>query len=88
MSDYMVKMGAKPKTYEDHCHNTMGKMLSVIRYLMKGENDRAKYWFEEFVLPGLEEVYKDQDPKYGVSSFSMLYRRGEFDWDLICSSPL
>ena len=88
MSDYMVKMGAKPETYEDHCHKTMGNMMTVIKYLMKGENERAKYWMEELLLPGFDEVSKLQDSKYGTHWSVMLYREGNFDWDLICSSGL
>ena len=86
MSDYMIKMCVGPETHDEHCHQTIGDLLMTIRYLQKGENDKAKEWMYNQVLPGLENVYKEQDDKYGVYSESMLHRKGEYDWDLICSS--
>ena len=87
MSDYMIKMGSNPETHEEHLHQTIGILLTTISYLQKGQNDKAKEWMYNQVLPSLEEVYKEQDDKYGVYSCSMLHRRGEYDWDLICSTP-
>lgn len=86
MSDYMVKMGAKPATHEEHLHHTIGNLLMVIRFLQKGKNNKAKEWMYDLVLPSLENVYKGQDKKYGVYCESLLYRDGEYDWDLICST--
>ena len=88
MSDYMIKMGSNPETHEEHLHNTIGKLLMTIRFLQKGENDKAKEWMYNLVLPSLENVYKEQDDKYGVYSESLLHRKGEYDWDLICSTKL
>ena len=88
MSDYLIKMGAGPETHEEHLHHTIGKLLMTIRYLQKGDNGRAKQYMYNQVLPSLENVYKDQDDKYGVYTESRLYRKGEYDWDLVCSSSL
>ena len=88
MSDYMIKMGSNPETHEEHLHNTIGKLLMTIRFLQKGENDKAKDYMYQQILPSLENVYKEQDDKYGVYSESLLHRKGEYDWDLICSTKL
>jgi len=87
MSDYMIKMGVGPETHEEHLRQTISDLLTTIGYLQKGQNDNAKDWMYNQVLPSLENVYKEQDSKYGIRSESMLYRRGEYDWDLICSTP-
>jgi len=86
MSDYMVKMGAKPETHEEHLHSTIGHMLMVIRYLVKNDYEKGKEWMYNLVLPSLENVYKEQESKYGVYSESMLHRKGDYDWDLIRST--
>ena len=86
MSDYMVKMGAKPETHEKHLHSTIGHMLMVIRFLQKNQDEKAKEWMYNLVLPSLENVYKEQDSKYGVYSESMLHRKGDYNWDLIRST--
>ena len=88
MSDYMIKMGSNPETHEEHLHDTIGKLLMTIRFLQKGENDKAKDYMYQQILPSLENVYKEQDDKYGVYSESLLHRKGEYDWDLICSTKL
>lgn len=87
MSDYMIKMGVGPETHEEHLHQTINDLVMTIRFLQKGQNDKAKEWMYDQVLPSLENVYKEQDSKYGIKSESMLHRRGEYDWDLICSTP-
>jgi len=87
MSDYMVKMGAKPETFEDYAHKTMGDMMRVITLLMKGERPEAQWWMEEILLPNFDKLSKLQDPKYGTHSTVLLHRKGDFDWDLISSHP-
>lgn len=80
MSDYMVKMGAKPETHEEHLHKTIGELLMTIRFLMRNENDKAKEWMYNLVLPSLENVYKEQDSKYIKDFFT------EDEWDAIYSA--
>ena len=84
----MIKMGVDPETHEEHLHHTIGKLLMTIRYLQKGENDKGKEYMYNQVLPSLENVYKEQDDKYGVYTESRLHRKGDYDWDLICSNPM
>ncbi|QBP06131.1 hypothetical protein [Synechococcus phage S-B68] len=82
-SKYMVIMGCGPETYEDHLHKTISNLLMTVRFLQRGDDEKAKYWMYNLVLPSLEEVYTRQDKKFGVYSESELHRKGEYDWDLI-----
>ena len=79
MSDYRVKMGAKPETLEDYSFNIIGDLLLVTHFMERNEKERAEEWMNEIVLPQLEEYYKlNKDTKFGVFSDSQLWRKGDY----------
>ncbi len=82
-SKYLRVMCCGPETHEDYLHDTISKLLMTVRFLQQGNDEMAKTYMCDLVLPNLEEVYKGQDEKFGVYSESRLYRNGEYNWKLL-----